>query len=509
MATVTALASHLLSLLQPPINGRHDSTDNGTADAVAATLTAASPSLQFSSAVPKVDAARLAFYHFLKNMCEPGEPLATATLDRFFRRAMTHAHWTENKSALFDEVTNSLQHFSNHFSEAVPLPPFTSASELQVVRAESFRTLERIVEDWVQSHQGPTDQIKIIRDRDEKIVVCRLTIDRALSVQVFDRLLCLRDGRLEPLTDDMVIHYTPELGIDALRMSQVEVAPYTIARFRNETMTSQPGGQQGIRGLSVRGFTFQKAATYEGGELHRHPVLFYPLKRIEQFFVNRATDPMYIELTGLLEKASDLLSQKHPESVRFAEAAMERGRLAFDQVFVDDRLLRLLLENLERALQLERRSLSSADFNGAGKADTLGPIGPALSRLNVDLAVDLTAQLGDKLGNQIGGNLASNLASNLGIKLNPGEEFLEPFGPDLVELQEAESCETIAPVNQRAPQAATNQRAPQAATNQRAPQAATNQRAPQAQVANVSKVTKPSPNASSVQGRQPAPSSAN
>jgi hypothetical protein len=367
---------------------------------------------------------------------------------------------------MFDEVTNSLQHFSNQHAEAVPLPPFSTASDLQVVRAESFRTLERIVEDWAQAHQGPTDQIKILRDRDEKILVCRLTMDRALSVHAFDRHLCLRDGRLEPLTEDMVIHYTPELALDGLRTSQVEIAPYTMARFRNESLAHSTGPVPGIRGLAVRGFTFQKSAAFEGGDLHRHPMLFYPLKRIEQFFVNRATDPMYIELTGLLEKASDLLSQKHPESVRFAEAAMERGRLAFDQVFVDDRLLRLLLENLERALQLERRSLSStsAESNAASAlgaySEEIGPLGPALARLNVDAAVDrtvdLTAQVGDKLGNSYG---------NLGIRLKPGEEFIEPFGPDLVELQEAESCETIAPVN-RAPVGATN-RAPQNA-NQRA-----------------------------------------
>lgn len=411
MASVTALASHLLGLLQPPAE-----SSAGTAP------------------VAKVDAARLAFYHFLKNMCEPGEPLATATLDRFFRRAMAHSHWVENKEALFNEVANSLQHFSNQYSEPIPLPPFATPADLQVIRAESARTFERIVEDWIQTQQGPTDQVKILRDNesrrtagDDRLIVCRLTVDRALSVYIFDRLLCLREGRLEPLNDDMVVHYTPELMIDAHRTSQIEIAPHTLARFKNDPAS-------GLRGLAVRGFTFQKSAAFEGGELHRHPLLFYPLKRIEQFFVNRTTDPMYIELTGLLEKASDLLSQKHPESVRFAEAAMERGRLAFEQVFVDDRLLRLLLENLERALQLERRPLASPTLN-----------------------VDIASQLGD------------NVSHQLGVRLKAGEEFItgetggdlshefsEPLGPDLVELQEsriqeAESCETIAPLNHRAP----------------------------------------------------------
>jgi hypothetical protein len=434
MATVTGLAGHLLTLLQP--------VNSFEATAGANSLQMPPPSPPAGTAVPKVDAARLAFYHFLKNMCEPGEPLSTATLDRFFRRAMTHAHWVENKAALFDEVANCLQHFSNQNSEPIPLPPFATAAELQIVRAESFRTVERVVEDWIQTQQGPTDQVKILRDRanparpdsDDRLIVCKLNIDRALSVYTFDRLLALREGRLEPLVDDMVIHYTSELAIEGHRFSQVEIGPHTIARFKNDTIATSPG----IRGLAVRGFTFQKSVSFEGGDLHRHPLLFYPLKRIEQFFVNRQTDPLYIELTGLLEKASDLLSQKHPESVRFAEAAMERGRLAFEQVFNDDRLLRLLLENLERALQLERRPLSSAlaDASSLG----VGPLGPSPAVMDVEFA----SELGDKLGN------------HLGLRLKPGEEFIEPIGPDLVELQEtrfqeAEACETIAPVNLRAP----------------------------------------------------------
>ena len=85
MATVTNLATHLLGLLQPATVGAAN---------------AAAP-----ASVAKSDAARLAFYHFLKNLCEAGEPLSTSVLDRFFRRALGHAHWSENKLELFAEVS--------------------------------------------------------------------------------------------------------------------------------------------------------------------------------------------------------------------------------------------------------------------------------------------------------------------------------------------------------------------------------------------------------------------
>ncbi|MBN8539517.1 MAG: hypothetical protein J0L82_03945 [Deltaproteobacteria bacterium] len=400
MATVTNLATHLLGLLQPAPGAAKNAAANVTGTGV--------PVAGANVSVAKSDAARMAFYHFLKNLCEAGEPLSTSVLDRFFRRALGHQHWSENKLELFTEVASCLQHFSNQTGEPIPLPPFSSPDDLQMVRAESFRTLELVVENWIQQHQGPTDQIRILKDREEKLLVCRLAVDRSLSVHIFDRALCIRDGRLEPLVDDMAVYYNSDLSIDSARLSQIETAPHTVARFKFNN---------GYRGIQVRGYTFQKTATFDGGDLHRHPLLFYPLKRIEQFFVNRATDPMYIELTNLLEQASDLMARKHPERLRFAEAAIERGRLAFEQVFVDDRLLRLLLENLERAIQLEHRTVPYETL----PEENLRPAMP----------VEMPLQLGH----------------NLGLNLAPGQEFIEPSGPDLVELQEAEKCETIAPLN--------------------------------------------------------------
>ena len=149
-----------------------------------------------------------------------------------------------------------------------------------------------------------------------------------------------------------------------------------------------------------------------------------------------------MELTGLLEKASDLLAQKHPEAPRFAEAAMERGRLAFEQVFVDDRLLRLLLENLERALKLSHLS---------GQAQS-----ERRREMTMGTSISQT-ELAKKPG------IGSIPVSHLGLNLPAGAEFVDSvgfeedqmgefaLGPDLVELQESERCETLSPLNQTKP----------------------------------------------------------
>jgi hypothetical protein len=395
MVSVTILATHILHLLQP-LEGQ---------------------------TIAKSDAARLAFYHFLKNLCEPGELLSTSVLERFFRTALTHAHWVENKGELFNEVSACLQHFSNETNQPIPLPPFATPDEIQVVNAESFATLEKVVEDWIHSRQGPTEQVRILRDREDKLLVCKIDLNRQLTVNVFDRSLCIRQGRLEPLNDDLVLHYTSELQIDSNKLSQIEISPHTIARFR---FLNGQGQGQGFRGIQVRGYTFQKTGVFEGSELHRLPTLFYPLKRIEQFFIHRTTDPMYVELTSLLEQATELMAQRHPERLRFAEAAIERGKLAFEQVFIDDRFLKLLLDNLERALLLEIRENEAREMRTNGVIPSVLPI---------------------ELPQQMSHSSRVINDPKLGLNLPAGQEFLEPEGPDLVEMQEAESCETIAPKN--------------------------------------------------------------
>lgn len=405
MATVTELASHLLTLLRPsPATG--SSAPGG-------------------GSVGKPDAARLAFYHFLKNLCEPGEPLTTVVLERFFRRALGHAHWNQHKNELFAEVNACLQHFSNQHNEALPLPPFSSPADIQVLKAESLRTLERVLEDWLGRNQSPTDQVRMVKVGEDGFAVLRLALDRSFSVFLFDRWLALQEGRLTPLTDEIGLSYLPNLTLDPSFVQQIEVAPHTTARFR---VAADENQKPTVYGLATRGFTFQKIGSFDGGDVHRHPMLFYPLKRIEQLFVNRQTDPLYTELTGLLEKASELVAQKHSEAIKFAEAALERGHLAFEHVFIDDRFLRLQLENLEHALKLERGFEKSTEKRAAADPTVVTP-----------------AKVGHKVGNGL----------NLGLNLNlpPGEEFVETYGPDLVELQEAEKCETIAPVN-RPPAAA-------------------------------------------------------
>ena len=201
---------------------------------------------------------------------------------------------------------------------------------------ENLKNLEAVVVRHVEKNRKPDEKVRVIRDGEKRVLAVTLHADRGLTVTSFAPLLAIRDGELVPLHQQFTLKYTSDLQLSPTSIQQVEVGPHTSALFHS--------GVEGLRGVFVRGYTFQKFASLDGGGIHRYPLLFYPLKRIEQFFVDRRSDPVYLELTRSLEEALGLLGSGSSESEAFANAALERARLALEHIYPEDRLTRLFID---------------------------------------------------------------------------------------------------------------------------------------------------------------------
>ncbi|MES2963215.1 MAG: hypothetical protein V4760_04935 [Bdellovibrionota bacterium] len=283
---------------------------------------------------PDKDAARLCLYQYLKNLCDASEVVGPELINRFYARALSFEYWQQNKAHLFNETESLLRHFQQS-GNSLDLRGLFAASDVQTVNVENLRNLEAVVVRTLEKTAAKDDKWRVLRDGESRVIAITLHADRRLTARAYSRTLALRDGELVPLHSDFTLTYTPELQLDPNTIHQIEVGPNTTARFHE--------GVEGLRGVFVRGYTFQKFASLEGGGLHRYPLLFYPLKRIEQFFVDRRTDPVYLELTRSLEEALELLESGSPEAREFAAAALERGRLALEHIYPEDKLTRLLL----------------------------------------------------------------------------------------------------------------------------------------------------------------------
>ncbi|MES2855721.1 MAG: hypothetical protein V4692_07655 [Bdellovibrionota bacterium] len=314
---------------------------------------------------PDKDAARLCLYNYLKNLCDPSRPVNSGVINAFYKRALSFAHWQENKAALFAETESLLNHFQESNRLTLDLTDLLQVDQFQVIRAENLAHVEPIVRKFVASQVAPNEKFRLLRDSDFRLIAIVLKQDHSLSVTTFDSNLMLKDGELTPLNSDLTMFYTPELQLHPQMIQHIEAGSHSFARFHV--------GVEGIRGSFVRGYSFQKFASLDGGGLTRYPLLFYPLKRLEQFYVDRSTDQTYNELTAGLEKALHLLSQDEDQGARVAQAALERGRLAQEHIYPDDKLLRLLITNLDKSLALAAGATKRPSLRERIQAQTSEP----------------------------------------------------------------------------------------------------------------------------------------
>ncbi len=298
---------------------------------------------------PDQNAARLALYHYLINHCQSSQVVDAELIKNFITRALSFEHWQNHRKELDQELRQSLEHFLTTHQIQLDLSEILFPQDYQVVRIENSKAMEEII----QSSLSGQNKHQVFQDKDGLFVVISLMGDETLKVRCFNSLAYIRRNRLLPLTTDLVLNYDNNLQLRPESPQHLQINPFLTARFSM--------GPKGCTGRLIRGYTFQKAGLFDGGGLNRYPTLFYPVKRLEQFFINRKSDPMYIELVQILEKAVELIRNQHPEAYKFAKAAYERGRLALEQIFPDDNLVRLLIHSLEIALknqgQLEKTPL--------------------------------------------------------------------------------------------------------------------------------------------------------
>src|ERR1044071_6220866 len=61
---------------------------------------------------PGKNAARLAFFNYLANLCEPRQSITAQLLNSFYARALTFQHWQENRAELFEQTQYCLLSFA-------------------------------------------------------------------------------------------------------------------------------------------------------------------------------------------------------------------------------------------------------------------------------------------------------------------------------------------------------------------------------------------------------------
>jgi hypothetical protein len=293
---------------------------------------------------PNKDAARLCFYHYLIHHCEPTDAITPTLLENFSRWSLSFDHWRQNRMQLLQEVQYTLHHFAETYQLDIGFKNMVMPDRWQVVAIENPIDCIKIFEKRFNSASKKT---RLLAVENNRFLLLKLKEEGGLTVTLLNNQMIInKEGELEPLNTLCQLHYNADLSLEFQKVQYVEVAPNVFGRFMIHG--------EGVHGHLIRGYVLQKAEEFRGGGVREHSVLYYAIKKLEQHFVDRKTDPTYTELTQILEKAVELLNVGHPEAVAFARASLERGEMALESIFPNDNMIRLLTQTLRAVMQSSR-----------------------------------------------------------------------------------------------------------------------------------------------------------
>jgi len=292
---------------------------------------------------PQATPARLTFYHYLSNLAEPETLVTTELLESFFATCLDYAHWQQNRGQLSQEIREFLQ---DHMDlEGIKWP-----EETQVVELESVSDFTDALQAYLNTVYKKGEKYRLIVEADKRILAVVLNADHSICVRTFDRKMMIRHGQLEPLKKDLALYYTPDLELDPTHTHRVEIAPFVVAQFQL--------GSEGLQGSLVRGYLCQKFFALQGENIASYPKLFYTIKKTEQYFINRQTDPFYQQIVSGLERTIENVRLGDPEAIQESMDVLAQAQNAIDYVFTSDKLLNLLVRDLQHTLA-QRRNVES------------------------------------------------------------------------------------------------------------------------------------------------------
>ncbi|MGE0632604.1 MAG: hypothetical protein AB7O96_09365 [Pseudobdellovibrionaceae bacterium] len=312
---------------------------------------------------PAKTPARLTFYNYLKHEIDFNPILDEEIVDRFFVTCLDFPHWAQNHLTLSKEVKWVLHQYRTARKESLDESKIRFPDKTQIIEIEHFSDVLQATSIYLRNKIKENEKFSLLSDQGRRVIALILNEDKTLRVSTFDKKFTLRNGRLEPLRNFLTVHYDENLQLKKDVLHFLEIAPYIYGQIRMN--------EHGAHGNVIRGYVFQKHLEIRKSDLENFPRLYYPLKRLEQFFVEKSTDLFYAETTELLRKTAHMIRSGDAQGPRGAKSALHRGESVLENIYTGDKLLTSLVKELRSLIQSP--SVMS-NFERAEECQNLKPI---------------------------------------------------------------------------------------------------------------------------------------
>ncbi|MCB0394890.1 MAG: hypothetical protein KDD25_10030, partial [Bdellovibrionales bacterium] len=193
-----------------------------------------------------------------------------------------------------------------------------------------------VIRDYLKNlHHGV--RVRVLMNQNRESIGLIMSPNGETELKGFQSNAAIIEGRLVPISNGGHIKYDSRL---TLKKNQASYIP----KNSSSTFVITPSAS-GIQIRQLSGFRVQSLSPIEVESLKFPNPAFVALKRVERFFVDRTTDPFYQQALKSIEKAI--------EDLKFGGAlpaemipTYENARLIVEEVYNDDRLLKMLLRDL-------------------------------------------------------------------------------------------------------------------------------------------------------------------
>ncbi len=290
---------------------------------------------------PNKDASRLCLYHYLIHHCPPETPLTPQLFENFCRMALMHEFWQKKTMDLSQELQFVIQHYNETFMLDWKLSDFVFPDNWQIVNIKNSLEGIHILEKWARKHFESGQKTRVFYTKDQNYIVLVQTTSGELNIIWTSPQMLIQKAELQPLNTEIQLQYKENLELKSDVAQYLKVEQNTYARFQVR--------EKDVKGILIRGYVFQNHMELKG-RINEYPDIYYPLKKMEQFYIDRQSDPDYQELISILEKSIELFSINHPESKSFGKTALDRAKSALDNIFTSDNAIQTLVDQLEQKL---------------------------------------------------------------------------------------------------------------------------------------------------------------
>lgn len=299
---------------------------------------------------PRGCLTRLCLYHYLKNALDTSCGFNKGLINEFIDDSLQFQHWQTNQanfiyqlSQLFDDFVGDqvVEH------EAISFLPKTSRQVLSLQTETDFTQLieRKLLENEIKD-------FSIVCHNSKQKLALSLLHSGGVKAEVFTPRAKIENGALELLEPISRLYYNSSMDLDPEYNQKLSLNGLQTLFFRKI-------GDRYV-GRTVHGHLFKIVSQLDTQHFSTYQDGFYAIKEIEKHFIEASSDPYYQELVEILEKAYHILHSGRGDAPQFAPKALAKGREALQTIYPKDKLLLLLVTNIEYLLRPQQKRVHSS-----------------------------------------------------------------------------------------------------------------------------------------------------